>query len=627
MPMGRSVKASKASRGVGTSTPIAAAGNHQELLASAATAQAVKPTLPTGHKAGVSAAGASGVTAPNSTASEGKKKSRTRAPSRKQQVPEATVGPAPGTSVPEIVHAGGTAAVTCAANDAELTGAAAAPQTPVEPAAVKKRRRPRSKSTPDAAPAVAAAAAADDPTSQAAREPASTAVNGEPVAAAKKQRRGKAPSKPAAKGGAGAAARAAGADGPNAGAAHHQHQEELALEAEEVKAQEEEEQAAETPKPKRKRVKKPELTIKVPTPEELEALAPTLQLPPLPVPNLGYACLNMELRGVKTSITTNRKCIKKTFDLKGLAHVSELTLMNSKDLQVVIQWNHEHNIRFFRLSSCIVPWMTEVQDMRLLPDYPEIEAALKHAGNLARAYGQRLTFHPSHFVKLAANDPDVLQKSVQELEIHGQVLDIMGFTPPSVENKINIHIGGVYGDKQATLARFEKNLETLSDSVRKRLTIENDDTPSAFSLHDLLPMSKRTGVPLVFDFHHHKFIETPLSEKESLEAAVATWPPGVRPVVHWSESQEGRIAKAHSDYVAGPIALHSYEDRIDVMVEAKCKEDTLLRYQQLAIERSEGRGEGALERVFQGVTLPTPYVRPAEGAALADDGSLEEEEE
>lgn len=82
----------------------------------------------------------------------------------------------------------------------------------------------------------------------------------------------------------------------------------------------------------------------------------------------------------------------------------------------------------------------------------------------------------------------------------------MGYSVPSPYNKINIHIGGVYGGKQKTLARFARNLARLSPACRARLTVENDDTPNAFSLEDLLPMAHEHGVPLVFDFHHYKFI-------------------------------------------------------------------------------------------------------------------------
>ena len=85
-----------------------------------------------------------------------------------------------------------------------------------------------------------------------------------------------------------------------------------------------------------------------------------------------------------------------------------------------------------------------------------------------------------------------------------QVFDLMGFEP-SHWNKINIHIGGVYGDKLATLDRFAENFERLSANCKARLTLENDDWGSAFAVKDLLPLSRKCNIPIVFDFHHHKF--------------------------------------------------------------------------------------------------------------------------
>lgn len=302
--------------------------------------------------------------------------------------------------------------------------------------------------------------------------------------------------------------------------------------------------------------------------------------PPLPVPNLGYACLNMALRECKPPIFTSRDCIQRTMQAKGLPHLGELFLANARDLALLIQWNHEHGIRLFRMSSVLCPWMGTFA-MEELPQYAEIRTALRLAGDLARLYGQRITFHPSHFVKLAAPDEELAAKSMRELEAHSQVMDLMGFEPASPENKINIHVGGVYsshGSKEDTMRRWAANYARLSPRCRARVTVENDDVASAFSLQDLLFLHSLCSVPLVFDFHHHKFCPGELSERDALLAAVQTWPRGVRPVVHWSESQAGRKPHAHSDYVRGPVYLHGLEGQVDVMIEAKCKERALLAY-------------------------------------------------
>ncbi|KAK9829616.1 hypothetical protein WJX72_006904 [[Myrmecia] bisecta] len=318
--------------------------------------------------------------------------------------------------------------------------------------------------------------------------------------------------------------------------------------------------------------------FEIPGPEILER-ARAQTPPPRPVPNLGYACLNMDLREQKPPVFTNRDCIQRTYLEKGLPYISSLALENTRALAGVIQWNHENGIRFFRMTSNFFPWCTEYK-LEDLPDFSAIKEHLRFAGDLARAYDQRLTFHPSHFIKLAAPDENLLKKSIFELEVHSQVLDLMGYDEPSVWNKINIHIGGMYNNKQESLKRFAAGWRRLSPSCQKRLTVENDDVASYYSVTDLLPLSQETGIPIVFDFHHHKFCQGGLTEEQAFRAAIATWPQGIRPVVHWSESQEGRKPHAHSDYVVGPMNFYGLEDQVDVMIEAKCKERALLCFRE-----------------------------------------------
>ncbi|PRW39126.1 UV damage repair endonuclease [Chlorella sorokiniana] len=374
---------------------------------------------------------------------------------------------------------------------------------------------------------------------------------------------------------------AAAAAAKAAAAAAASQAEEADKEAEDGSVEEDGEEEEEPQKKKRggrRRAPQAPPIQEVPSEALLERLrAEGYTPPPLPVPNLGYACLNMDLRELKPPVFTSRDCIKRTLDAKGLPHLGELCLANCKDLLTIIQWNHERGIRLFRMSSVICPWMGTF-DLEQLPQYEEIKSTLRLAGDLARTYGQRLTFHPSHFVKLAAPDDDLAAKSIRELEAHSQIMDLLGYEP-SPWNKINIHVGGVYsqlGSKEDTMRRWADNFAKLSPACRARMTVENDDRPGSFSLQDLLFLHELCGVPLVFDFHHHKFCTGGLSERDAFEAAIRTWPEGVRPVCHWSDSQAGRKPHAHSDYVRGPLTLHGWEDRVDVMIEAKCKERALL---------------------------------------------------
>ena len=159
--------------------------------------------------------------------------------------------------------------------------------------------------------------------------------------------------------------------------------------------------------------------------------------------------------------------------------------------------------------------------------------------------------------------------------MHGDTFDMMNLSRTPY-NKINIHIGGAYGDKEKSMERFCKNFERLPDSVKTRLTVENDDKASMYSVKDLMYLYERIGIPIVFDYHHHKFCTGGLSEQEALELAISTWPKDIVPVVHYSESRseekldESIKAQAHSDLIKDTIQTYGLD--IDVVVEAKHKE-------------------------------------------------------
>jgi len=295
---------------------------------------------------------------------------------------------------------------------------------------------------------------------------------------------------------------------------------------------------------------------------------------------LGYACINSTLQAAG-GITTNRGMRQKTFNERGLSYVSELALQNVKDLETIVKWNEEMGIKLFRMSSDIFPWVT-YYDFTDLPDYPMIDVYLKNIGALADKYGQRLTFHPSHFNALGSPNPVVVEKTIKELNAHSDIMDTMNLSP-TVYNKINIHIGGAYGDKKATLKRWIDNYYKLNHNTQARLTVENDDKANMYSVKELYKgISEQCGVPIVFDYYHHKFCTGGLTEQEALTLAAKTWPKDIIQCCHYSESRrkehldESIKAQAHSDRIVDTI--QSYGLDIDVVVEAKHKELAVLNY-------------------------------------------------
>jgi UV DNA damage endonuclease len=296
--------------------------------------------------------------------------------------------------------------------------------------------------------------------------------------------------------------------------------------------------------------------------------------------NIGYACINMTLGEQTPKITTNRSMVKKTFTQKGISYASELSLQNSRDLFEIIKWNVANGIKLFRISSDMLPWASEynVEDM---PDFQKISNILKGCGTYAKDNGVRLTSHPGPFNVLVSPNPKVVENTIKDLELHGKLFDLLGLEL-SPYNKINIHCNGVYGDKISAMDRFCANFEKLSDSVKKRLTVENDDKASMYSVSDLMYIHKKIGIPIVFDYHHHQFCPGDLSEQFALELASTTWPKDITPVVHYSESKslhEENIKlkpQAHSDYIN--TLPNTYKLDVDIMVEAKAKELAILPF-------------------------------------------------
>jgi len=288
--------------------------------------------------------------------------------------------------------------------------------------------------------------------------------------------------------------------------------------------------------------------------------------------NLGYACINLTL--AEKGISTNKGMVKRTYEAKGIQYASQLALQNVQALYQILQWNVKNHISLFRITSELFPWASEYK-LKSMPDFREIRSILEASGKLP----VRVSTHPGPFNKLAGSG-DTLKNTVKDLELHSELFDLMGLEP-SHWNKINIHVGGAYGDKHETLERFAHNFKKLSSSLQRRLTVENDDKKGLFTVTGLLSLHDDIGIPIVFDYFHHKLHPGLLTEEEAFLSAYKTWT--VKPVFHFSSSKkdnEDSTAKreAHSDWVHEEI--ETYGKDVDIVLETKMKELSPLKYRQ-----------------------------------------------
>ncbi len=293
---------------------------------------------------------------------------------------------------------------------------------------------------------------------------------------------------------------------------------------------------------------------------------------------LGYACMNRTLRDRSPPLRCNRDMQKQTWESRGIEYASELARQNITDLLEILQWNRDNDIYFYRCTSKLVPWNSQFE-LSAVPDYERIQEIAKACGDLIRANDMRLTFHPDYWCKLASESEETVQNSLTAIEYHADWLDLLGLDR-SPYYSINVHIGATYGDKAATAERFRDAIAELSPGARQRLTVENDDKEGLWSVPELVDeVGDPTGVPVVFDYHHHQFTDRGLSYREAFDRARSTWE-DIRPVGHYSNPAQLYGAdsrpQAHADAVADIPAW--FRDAADVMIEAGAKEQALLDF-------------------------------------------------
>ena len=273
-------------------------------------------------------------------------------------------------------------------------------------------------------------------------------------------------------------------------------------------------------------------------------------------------------------------------------------------LDQILDYLDSQDIRFYRMSSDLAPYATHPDMPRFHSMVADSDAELATVGRKARELGIRLTFHPSQYVLINTPDEEVLQKSFNDLASQAEMLDRMGLGPNSV---LVTHVGGVYGDREAAKERWVRNYDRVPEHARKRLVLENDDL--RFGADDVLWIQERTGVRLIFDYHHHWcFNPTSISMVEAFGRFLGSWPQGQKPKMHFSSPRtEMRTVKrkvansrkqvecivppvwtGHSDFIhpfqfiqfARDTRALAEERPFDVMLECKSKDVALIRLRE-----------------------------------------------
>ena len=279
--------------------------------------------------------------------------------------------------------------------------------------------------------------------------------------------------------------------------------------------------------------------------------------------SIGYACLTV---GVPN--TAMKSCrIQNASEEK----LHELIAYNLNSLENIIDYNIQNNIKLFRISSDIIPFGSS--SANTLAWWEVFSLELSRIASKIQENHRRVSMHPGQYTVLNSPKEDVVQRAIEDLNYHTRLLRHLGGT---AENKIILHIGGVYGDKTQAMERFATGYNQLDEVVKQHLVIENDDR--SYTIRDVLEIGETLNIPVVFDNLHHAINQCEEQQDDLywINRCKQTWQPqDGRQKIHYSQQDPEKQLGGHSkttgitDFMAYYKLVNGHE--IDIMLEVKDK--------------------------------------------------------
>lgn len=292
----------------------------------------------------------------------------------------------------------------------------------------------------------------------------------------------------------------------------------------------------------------------------------------------GYACKTV---GVKDA-----NLVSCTLKNATLENISRIIRANLDALEAMIDFNVKSNIHLYRISSDIVPFATH--DTNKLDWKNEFKQRFEDIGRKITKNSIRVSVHPGQYCVLNSLNDSVVENTIKDLIYHCDMLELLN---QDNKSKIVLHIGGVYGDKPQAINRFIINFEKLPSNIKDRLVIENDD--KNFNISDVLEISKKINIPVVFDNLHNEL--NPSDEKKDeadwIKICTETWlgKDGVQKI-HYSQQKKGELKGTHSDTIYIDKFVNFFEklntNELDVMFEVKDKNLSTLKCINVALNNS-----------------------------------------
>lgn len=296
----------------------------------------------------------------------------------------------------------------------------------------------------------------------------------------------------------------------------------------------------------------------------------------------GYVAMSMELENASPSKTVTLKNFNKIAEKDREAALAKVTRVAQENLQNTLRLlrnNKANKVMVYRFSSKLIPLATH-PDLRDWDYLGVLEPYFKEIGNYVKANGFRVSFHPDHYTLINSPREEVLKTSLRDLRHHHDMLTAMGL---GCEAKLVTHVGGAYKDKTMSLKRYIENWPMVSQPIKDRLCIENDD--KTYTVTEVLGLCKEIRVPMILDLHHFYCNH---SDGENLTelfpSIVDTWKDtDLNPKLHISSPKSEKDFRSHHDFVKPEDILPFLKSvkgsgiDIDVMVEAKQKDKAMLK--------------------------------------------------
>ena len=286
---------------------------------------------------------------------------------------------------------------------------------------------------------------------------------------------------------------------------------------------------------------------------------------------IGYPCINRSI-----GCSSNKKFRLANFTEEKF---NETVRNNLSCLDKIVDYNVENNMLFLRISSETIPFAShEVCTL----DWKKIfKNELKNIGIKLKDNKFRVSMHPGQFTLLNSPNEKIVEKSLAELEYHADFLNAMGLDNTA---KIQIHVGGVYGDKDSAIKRFINTFGIASNKIKSRLAIENDDYH--YSVKDCLRINKETNIPIILDNLHLECLNDGDSLIEAYNIIKDTWSKedGIPMLDYSSQQKDARIGK-HTEHLDSNHFKEFIDimqnQEFDLMFEIKDKERSVLKAQRL----------------------------------------------